>query len=76
MDIAPFIDLAKDAATATEGASALVIATPWPEYHQVPADVVLSRMKRPLVFDASRFLGATLGKHPGVEYVSVGQGQA
>jgi UDPglucose 6-dehydrogenase len=72
-EIAPFINLASDAAAATEGASALVVATAWPEYRQVPSGEVRARMVRPLVFDASQFLRETFGKDPAVEYLSVGR---
>ena len=56
----------------TEGASALVVSTPWPEYRQVTAGEVASRMTRHLILDANRFTGETLGSEAGIEYVSVG----
>ena len=62
------------AAAAVDGASALVVATPWPDYLRVSAADVASRMTRRLVLDANRFLAATIGTAPGVEYLSVGKG--
>jgi UDPglucose 6-dehydrogenase len=72
-DLAPFIGLGSDAVDVTDGASALVVATPWPEYRQVPALQVRTRMARPLVVDASQFLRATFGADSEVEYMSVGE---
>lgn len=57
---------------ATDSASALVVATPWPEYRRVSADDVAARMTRRLVLDVNGFLGDTVGTHPEIEYVSVG----
>jgi UDPglucose 6-dehydrogenase len=68
--------LAESPAAATDGASALVVATPWPDYRAVAASTVLAHMRRPLVLDANRFLASTLGAVPGVEYVSVGKAGA
>jgi UDPglucose 6-dehydrogenase len=65
-----FADNALDAVT---GASALVVATPWPEFRSVPADQVAARMIRRLVLDANRFLGDTFGSDTSFEYLSVGK---
>jgi UDPglucose 6-dehydrogenase len=70
--LAAQLELTGSAAAAADGASALVVATPWPEYRTIaPADIA-ARMVRRLVLDASRFLGETLGRHEAFEYVSVG----
>lgn len=61
------------ALAAADGASALVVATPWPEYRHISARELVGRMARPLVLDANRFLNDTLGKDPEIEYVSVGR---
>jgi UDPglucose 6-dehydrogenase len=58
---------------AVEGASALIVATPWPEYRDETVANVGPRMKRRLVIDANRFLAKTFGSAPDVEYVSVGK---
>ena len=75
-DLAACIHRADSPLLALEGASALVVATPWPEYREVAADHLVRHMARPLVLDANRFLGDTLGKHRGVEYLSVGKATA
>ena len=75
-DLCVCMRLADSALSAAVGASALVVATPWPEYRQVAAGEVAARMTRPLVLDANRFLGETLGKDKGIEYLSVGKASA
>jgi UDPglucose 6-dehydrogenase len=65
--------LAESALSAVQGASALVVATPWPEYREVAVGDVAARMARRLVLDANRFTGATLGAHGDIEYLSVGK---
>ena len=72
-DLAVCMHRADSALAAVDGASALVVATPWPEYREVAADHVVRRMARPLVLDANRYLGDTLGTHGDVEYLSVGK---
>lgn len=72
-DLAPAVQLSASPLDAVAGASALVVATPWPEYREIAAGDVASRMARGLVLDASRFLARTLGDHPRIEYVSVGK---
>jgi len=76
LDLADRMVLSDTPLSAVEGASALVVATPWPEYREVAASEVFSRMTRTLVLDANRFLGETLGKHSEVEYLSVGRTRA
>jgi UDPglucose 6-dehydrogenase len=72
-DLAPAVQLSASPLDAVAGASALVVATPWPEYREIAAGDVAARMARGLVLDASRFLARTLGDNPGIEYVSVGK---
>jgi UDPglucose 6-dehydrogenase len=72
-DLVEGIALADTALSAVEGASALVLSTPWPEYRQITAKDVAARMKRPLILDASRFTQETLGSAADIEYVSVGK---
>ena len=75
-ELAACVTLTRTALAATEAASALVVATPWPEFRQVAAADVAAHMTRPLVLDAARFLRETLGSEPAIEYVSVGKGHA
>jgi UDPglucose 6-dehydrogenase len=71
--VAAHVRFADNALDAVTGASALVVATPWPEYRDVAADQVAARMIRRLVLDANRFLGDTLGSDTNFEYLSVGK---
>jgi UDPglucose 6-dehydrogenase len=59
---------------AARGAEALVVATEWPEYRQVPADALETALCGTLVLDANRFLGSTLGADARFRLVSVGRG--
>jgi UDPglucose 6-dehydrogenase len=72
-ELAASLRLTDSPLQAVMGASALVVATQWPEYREVAADQVKALMTRPLVLDASRFLDAMLGTTAGIEYVSVGR---
>jgi UDPglucose 6-dehydrogenase len=56
-----------------EGASALVVATEWPEYQSLSSEVVLAAMQVSLVLDPNRFLATTLGSDPRIKYVTVGK---
>jgi UDPglucose 6-dehydrogenase len=71
--LADNVILTESALSAVQGASALVVATPWPVYRHVSADAVATRMTRRLILDPNGFIGETLGRHPGVEYLSVGR---
>lgn len=62
-------------ATATEaldGANVLVVSTACPEFADIKAEVVLTRMKSATVIDAGRFLESSLGQAPGIRYIAVG----
>lgn len=72
-ELADQIVLTSTAAGAAAGASALVVATPWPEYRDISAGEACAGMARRLVLDANRFLGQTIGRDSGIEYVSVGR---
>jgi UDPglucose 6-dehydrogenase len=72
-ELAARIELVQDPLASVEEASALVVATPWPEYREIAAAEVAARLRRPLVLDAARFLGETLGRSAELEYVSVGK---
>jgi UDPglucose 6-dehydrogenase len=72
-EIAGRIELTDNALDAIDDASALVLATPWPEYRQVGAHDIADRMKRRLVIDANAFLADSLGTLGEFEYLSVGR---
>lgn len=65
--------LTDSAVSAIRNASALVVTTPWPEYRDVAASDVVAGMTGPLVLDANRFLGDTLGSDLRIQYLSVGR---
>ena len=75
-ELAAGVEMTVSALEAVAGASALVVATPWPEYRDVAAADVVARMARRLVIDANRFLEGTFGGRSDVEYVSVGRASA
>jgi UDPglucose 6-dehydrogenase len=64
------VTLASSASAALVGASALVIATEWPELQKVEL-AALSMMKRRLVVDANRFLAKRV-EGQDIEYYAVG----
>ncbi len=74
--LAARIELADSAPGAVQGASALVVATPWPDYKEILPCELKARMARALVLDPGRFLFDTLGRDEGIEYVSVGTASA
>jgi UDPglucose 6-dehydrogenase len=62
------IELAGSVEDALTGAEALVVMTPWPEFKDMnPA------WAPDVVFDAARFLDATLSVRPGLRYFSIGR---
>ncbi len=63
------ITLAADPAAAVVGASAVVVATEWPQLREIELAKLAATMTRPLVIDANRFLAK---QADGVEYVAVG----
>jgi UDPglucose 6-dehydrogenase len=60
-----------DPLAAIEHAQALIIATEWPDYRQIPAESLLERARALTVLDAGRFVPGYSGK-PGLHYVSFG----
>jgi UDPglucose 6-dehydrogenase len=72
-ELAPVMRLAPTAVDALAGASALVVATAWPEFQSIDAGEVVSAMRRPYVLDPARFLGGSLGSDRRIHYVTVGQ---
>ena len=69
-ELSSMITLAPSATAAIAEASALVVATEWPELKNIEPGA-LSRMKRRLVVDANRFLAKNLGTTD-IEYYAVG----
>ena len=73
-DLAAAITLCSTPTDALAGVVGLVVATEWPDYQSVPADVVVASMRSALVLDPNRFLSQTLGNDPRIRYVTVGKG--
>ena len=72
-DLAPMIDLAPGAVEALAGASALVIATAWPQFQSIDAEKVAGAMRTALVLDPASFLAPTFRRNPRLRYVTVGR---
>lgn len=71
--LAACLSLAGTPLDAVRDADALVVATPWPEYREVEPSAVREAMASPIVLDANRFLGDSVGNQAGVRYFSVGR---
>jgi UDPglucose 6-dehydrogenase len=69
--LADRVALQPSAEAALAGASALVVATEWPQFRRVALAEVLPTMKRRLILDAGRFLAASITGLE-VEYLAVG----
>jgi len=72
-DLAASIHLSADPLSAAEGADALVVSTPWPQYRDVTPGDVAGRMSGTLVLDPAGFLAASFERQPGLRYLSVGR---
>jgi UDPglucose 6-dehydrogenase len=72
-DLASTVSLCATPAEALDGADVAVLATAWPEYRELGADLVVSRMRRACVVDPERFLEAALGADPRVAYRATGR---
>jgi UDPglucose 6-dehydrogenase len=64
-----FIELYETVDAALDNASAVVIATQWPDYRDLPAEVFSGKV----VLDANGFLRDALADAPDVQYLSVGK---
>jgi UDPglucose 6-dehydrogenase len=70
--LAAEVDLCSSPVEAAAGADALVVSTAWPDYREVPAEDVLSALRRPLIIDPAGWLRAAMASHSGVHYIRVG----
>ena len=71
-DLAQNVTLCDDAIEALSGAEALVVATEWPEYRAMRADMFYRMGSALFILDPNRFLAKTLGNDPNLHYVTVG----
>ncbi|MDO9085552.1 MAG: nucleotide sugar dehydrogenase [Anaerolineaceae bacterium] len=58
---------------AIQDTDALIITTEWPEYKLINSEEIVSKMKKPIIIDANRFLERTLGFDNRINYLSVGK---
>ena len=65
--------MSPDPRSALAGADALVICTEWPEFKALPWAELLAAMRRPLIFDANRFVKSALPETASLRYFSVGK---
>jgi UDPglucose 6-dehydrogenase len=70
-DLAGHVTVCRTPLDAARGASALVVATPWPEYATVRAETILAAMREPVVVDPNRFLASQF-RGSRATYVAVG----
>jgi UDPglucose 6-dehydrogenase len=75
LELAARIHLCHTVDDALDQTDAAVIATPWPEFRQISADQVISRMRAPIVLDPARFLSDSVGEDIRVRYAGVGKGK-
>jgi UDPglucose 6-dehydrogenase len=66
------IDLAQDLAGALAGADVAILATAWPEFRTITADMLVQAMRQPRLIDQAGLL-KDLSNDPRLVYVRVGQ---
>ncbi len=66
---------AEDVYEAVEGADALVLITPWPEYKSLDFARVRRLMSRPMVIDTANLLDARSMERLGFTYLDIGRGR-
>ncbi len=72
-EFTPGMVLCQTPDSALANATALVIATEWPDYLQMPSEILMTKMRFPNVIDANRFLARTLGSDDRIRYITVGK---
>jgi UDPglucose 6-dehydrogenase len=73
-DLLRVLTLSPSPLDAAEEASALVVQTDWPLYHEVDAERLVAAMRSPIVVDPNGFLLETLGSADAIRYLRVGGG--
>jgi predicted dinucleotide-binding enzyme len=68
------VDFYDDPYALANGADALVLATPWPEYGELDLQRIAERMRQPVLVDARNFWNTDVAGKAGVRYVGVGYG--
>ena len=67
------VSMTADPMTALEGADALVIVTEWKAFHTPDFDLVMQKLKRPIVFDGRNLYEPTSMQELGIEYYGIGR---
>lgn len=68
------LSLCDSALIAMRGASAVVLATPWPEFKKLDWASAFAGMSQPILLDANRFVSDAVRNMPAVGYAAVGLG--
>lgn len=69
---APFARYCADAADCVEGADALVLATPWPEYRAIEPELLARAMRGRVIVDPYRLLDGRRARTCGFAYYTLG----
>jgi UDPglucose 6-dehydrogenase len=71
----PALDVVDDPSLAIDGVDAIVIATEWPEFRDLPWAAWVGRPARPLVIDGRRLLDADALRAAGYTVIQLGDGR-
>jgi UDPglucose 6-dehydrogenase len=67
------IDIFDNGYDALDGADALVILTEWQEFRNPDFEVIVNKLKKPVIFDGRNLYDPEIVKKAGIEYHSVGR---
>lgn len=68
-----FIDLKLTINDALQGADAVIVATPCPEFVELSSSAILQNMRQPIVFDVNGFLSKNLADNEKIRYFPAGK---
>lgn len=72
-ELGPEVALFEDPIDAAREADAVVVSTTWPQFRDLSLDALYSVLRRPVLIDATRFLGSLVSTDDRFEYYSVGR---
>jgi UDPglucose 6-dehydrogenase len=72
----PDLEVVADPSLVFDGADAIVIATEWPEFRDLPWAAWLGRLARPMIIDGRRLLDADALRALGYTVIQLGDGRA
>ena len=67
------IEISENSYDALDGADALVILTEWQEFRNPDFEVIVKKLKKPIIFDGRNLYDLDIAKRAGIEYHSVGR---